>query len=236
MDSKSIEYVNSLYVQLNSDFFDGKLPEPLTLIVPSSRKYIHYTSSDSPRHKQGVVQVTISSACFSQSIVDIVSFLMHEMIHIYNDLIRNVQDTSRAGTYHNKFFAREATARGLIVDRDDKYGWSRTYPTQKLVDWALAHDRGNTKTSVFNGLFSSVQSTKRGNSKKYICTRCSTVIRATKMVNIICGDCGVQMLFVENDDDKYRYPHRTKPKQEIRAFNRLPDEMPFEDFMSYISQ
>lgn len=47
------------------------------------------------------------------------------MVHLYNLQI-GVQDTSRSGTYHNKKYKEAAEQHGLIVDKDSKYGWTKT--------------------------------------------------------------------------------------------------------------
>lgn len=51
--------------------------------------------------------------------------LLHEMVHLYNLQI-GVQDTSRGGTYHNKKYKEAAEKHGLTVEKDAKYGWTKT--------------------------------------------------------------------------------------------------------------
>ena len=64
----------------------------------------------------------------------VVATLLHEMVHYYN-YERGVQDCSRGNTYHNKHFRDAAEARGLHVERSDKYGWAITEPTEELLDF-----------------------------------------------------------------------------------------------------
>ena len=35
------------------------------------------------------------------------------------------------------------------------------------------------------------RSTSKNRSIKYVCPKCGAIIRATKLVNVVCGDCNV---------------------------------------------
>jgi len=47
-------------------------------------------------------------------------------------------------------------------------------------------DDGETTTTTKGG-----RSTSRNRSIKYVCPKCGAIIRATKLVNVVCGDCNV---------------------------------------------
>ena len=80
--------------------------------------------------------------------------LAHEMIHQFNNEIRNVQDTSSAGgRYHNRFFAEECKKHGLTAWKTNWNGYSRTVASQEMRDWIRAseenptdHKRGQRKS------------------------------------------------------------------------------------------
>ena len=36
-----------------------------------------------------------------------------------------------------------------------------------------------------------MRSTSKNRSIKYVCPKCGAIIRATKLVNVVCGDCDV---------------------------------------------
>ncbi|WP_232252090.1 hypothetical protein [Bacillus licheniformis] len=65
--------------------------------------------------------------------------MLHEMVHLYN-AIRDIQDCSRNGTYHNKRFKAECERRGFYFpdDKPDKkYGWAfpkLTEATKKKIE------------------------------------------------------------------------------------------------------
>ena len=129
------------------------------------------------------------------------------MVHLYNLQI-GVQDCSRNGTYHNKKFRDAATARDLIITHDPRIGWSITEPSEALIDFIISQGWDDVKMGRADGY--TVRGTgtaqpgaapgggKRPSStRKVICPRCGQSVRATRSVNIICGDCLEKMIEVE---------------------------------------
>ena len=194
---------------MNRDFFDDSLPTPVITVVPTAKAYAHYVpfdiwdTKDAPKR-----EINIASGTLDRPLESVLASLLHEMVHMYNDCVLHVQDTSRQGTYHNRRFAQEAEAKGLIVTRSDKYGWAHTEPGDRLLDWILAHDElreiDMNRSSSFPGAVGvgthtgsrgvSIPGTKTGHSRKYTCPCCHNSVRATKAVNILCGDCMEPML------------------------------------------
>lgn len=193
------------YRMLNEHFFDNLLEMPVITVIPSSRSYAHYTPYDSWNTSTGAKrEINIASGTLDRPLESILASLQHEMCHQWNDQILNVTDCSRGGTYHNKHFAKAAREHGLEVYRTDKYGWSRTEPGESLLDFILEHDElreiemcrinpYQPTTSIGTHSNSGIRDTsivlKRNHVRRYECPCCHTVIRATKKVNIICGDC-----------------------------------------------
>lgn len=147
-------------------------------------------------------EINIASGTLNRPLEAIVASLLHEVCHFYNDTILNVQDCSRNGTYHNKYFKQTAEKHGLICTKTDTYGYSKTSPSDKLLEWLLVHDKFReiemcrinpefTAISVSTGNNSTQAPTRRRtvNTNRYICPCCGLIVRATKSVNIICGDC-----------------------------------------------
>ncbi len=173
------------------------------------KAYAHYVpfdiwdTKDAPKR-----EINIASGTLDRPLESVLASLLHEMVHMYNDCILHVRDTSRQGTYHNRRFAQEAEAKGLIVTRSDKYGWAHTEPGDRLLDWILAHDElreiDMNRSSSFLGAVGvgthsgssriSIPGTKTGHSRKYTCPCCHNSVRATKAVNVLCGDCMEPML------------------------------------------
>lgn len=197
---------------LNKDFFNDVLPMPIITVIPSSRSYAHYTAFDSWNTTDGAKrEINIASGTLDRPLENIIASLLHEMVHEYNDIILNIADTSRNGTYHNKQFKREAEQRGLIITRSEKYGWSHTQPSDELIEWILDHEElrdiemcrvSPTTTSISIGTHSNnsnsitpVRVGTNSHHRKYKCPCCGTTIRTTKRVNVMCIDCAE--LFIE---------------------------------------
>lgn len=197
---------------LNTDFFEGVLPTPIITIIPTPRAYAHYVPFDIWNGKEaGQREINIGSGTLDRPLENIFASLLHEMTHMYNDVILNEQDTSgSSNAYHNSIFKREAEAHGLTVTRSDRYGWSTTAPGDDLIEWLLEHDEfkeieicrnGANFTPASTGIHtnSSGDIPKVGTSTlshtiKYQCPRCLNSCRATKKINIACLDCGVKMI------------------------------------------
>lgn len=202
--------LEKIFRLLNQDFFDNELSTPIITVIPTLRAYAHYVPFDIWNTKDtGKREINIASGTLDRPIENIVASMLHEMTHFYNDSILNVQDTSRGGTYHNKHFAKQAEQRGLIVTRSDKYGYAHTAPADSLLEWVLEHNelkeiemcRANPVTKAVsigthtgnNGL-TPIATTSNGHHRKYICPCCGNSCRATKQINIICGDCMERMI------------------------------------------
>lgn len=202
--------LEKIFRLLNQDFFDNELSTPIITVIPTPKAYAHYVPFDIWNTKDtGKREINIASGTLDRPIENIVASMLHEMTHFYNDSILNVQDTSRGGTYHNKHFARQAEQRGLIVTRSDKYGYAHTAPADGLLEWVLEHNelkeieicRANPVTKAVsigthtgNSGLTPITTTSSGHHRKYICPVCGNSCRATKKINIICGDCMERMI------------------------------------------
>ena len=208
--SRLVNQLEKCFRLLNQVFFNNELPTPIITVIPTPKAYAHYvpydiwdTKDDSKR------EINIASGTLNRPLENVIASLLHEMVHMYNDCILNVQDTSRNGTYHNRQFAKQAESHGLIVSRSEKYGYAHTAPADSLLEWVLNHNelreieicRSNpfynavgVGTHASNGgTVSTATANKNSHSRRYICPCCHTIVRATKIVNIICGNCMERM-------------------------------------------
>jgi hypothetical protein len=129
------------------------------------------------------------------------------MCHLLN-IHLGLKDTSRSGTYHNSIFKAAAECRDMIVEKDPKYGWCITKPTPKLTELVNQKCRSGcfklermktyrdgtpkTTTTGTDGKEKTISRTKQS-YKKYVCPDCGVAVRATKEVNVLCGDCNTTM-------------------------------------------
>jgi hypothetical protein len=135
------------------------------------------------------------------------------MAHLSN-LQNGIQDCSRGGFYHNKRFKATAEMAGLIVEYSNKYGWAFTKATDETVKFleTVSVDKDefrltrnslrklipieNSGGNIGGGADdnTSDKPKRKGSFRKYTCPLCTTAVRATKDVNVKCGDCEVTMV------------------------------------------
>lgn len=122
-----------------------------------------------------------------------------------------IKDTSNNGVYHNKKFKAMAEAHGLEVEHHPKYGWTITSPGIDLLDFIeqqgwqdLQMVEGISLLDVLgtlpkgsNGAGTETRTKKPSSTRKYICLKCGNSCRATKVINLICGDCMEKMVVAE---------------------------------------
>ena len=124
----------------------------------------------------------------------------------------NIKEVSRGGKYHNKRFKAIAEAHGLTCVPCGQYGWNTT-PGDNLVEYALNKGwneillgRNSLPPAMRTGATGTAQpgaapgGEKRPSStRKLICPKCGQSVRATRKVNILCGDCLLPMVEVKNE-------------------------------------
>lgn len=206
--SRTAGYLEKMYRQLNQDFFNGELEMPIITIQDTPRAYGHVTVSKVWKRRDGVTQyeLNIGAATMARPIENVCATLLHEMVHIYH-LQNGIQDCSRGGAYHNKKFKEKAESVGLIIEYDQRIGWSVTSPSDTLIEYILDHDwtdidmcRGSFSHMPAGGSGSSGTSSpapatrKPSSTRKYSCPCCGNSVRATKDVRIICADCSELMV------------------------------------------
>ena len=198
-------YLNNLYDRLNKDYFNSELERPVITIQSTPQAYGHFTLYDAwSINGDGLKEINIGAGTLARPIENVVATLLHEMCHQYN-AVNNIKDVSRGGTYHNKKFKQTAEARGLVIQRSEKYGWTITEPSDGLLDWILLNDltdipmnRNEFNSFSFGGNGSESDGkrkppTKKGSYRKFICPSCGLIARTTKEANLICGDCRIDM-------------------------------------------
>lgn len=205
MIEKTINELNSIFKKLNDHFFNGKLIKPFILIQGKVKKHTLGTCSTAPIWEQKVesgneadrrYEITLSGEYLNRPTEEIVSTLLHEMVHLYCSL-NNIKDTSNNCVYHNKRFKQEAQDHGLDVAKAPTIGWSvttLTEPTKKVVEgfkidetafdyWRNAIEIEKPKKQLF----------------KYECS-CGIKISHYRQLNIKCNECNADFDDVSEDE------------------------------------
>lgn len=188
--SKTVRRLEIMFHTLNEEYFGGEVVEPVVSICASIKPLSYITQEDTWVRLNGETkpEFRISANLLSQPIENVVATLLHAMVHQHNSQI-HIKDTSRGMAYHNKRFRDTARVHGLDVEYDPRIGWGVTTPAERV-----------TNTIVANGWDDFVLCQNENanlarptSTRKVSCPCCGQSVGATKTVNIICGDCLVQM-------------------------------------------
>lgn len=190
-----IKELESLFSKLNERYFDGKLETPVITIAPDTcRAYGWFTTwrawkETDNKDGEGYYEINITSDYLDRTPVEIAATLLHEMVHLFNAM-KNINDCSRGGKYHNVKFKEAAESHGLLVEKDSRYGWSQTIPTEETKAYLKSL---NLQFTLYRPTPKKGQRVrKKSSTRKYVCPVCGTIIRATKEVHVTCSDCDVE--------------------------------------------
>lgn len=213
--SRAAGQLEKMFRALNAKYFGGKLEEPVITLQDTPRAYGHvtcnktWTAGTTNRH-----ELNIATRTLHRPIENVTATMLHEMVHLWN-MQQGVQDCSRNNTYHNKRFRDEAIKRDLDIQHDAQYGWTITEPTPALCDYIISqgwtdfemHNGGWIAAGTGTGTAAGKDGTgnaggekppkKPSSTRKYKCPKCGCSCRATKALNLICGDCMEKMVIAE---------------------------------------
>jgi predicted SprT family Zn-dependent metalloprotease len=197
---ESLKVLDNLFDEFNKIFFKGKLIKPVVTVYPERKNTIlgHCTCNKVWLDKSDVTflgsyEINLSASRLDREPFKICETLLHEMCHLYASQ-NGIKDVSRGGAYHNKEFKKIAEEHGLIVGLNKKLGYQDTSLTD--ASFKKLEKFFDTILSIFRLDFQKPVS-KKSSTKKYVCSECGISVRATKEVNIVCGDCKLPMTVEE---------------------------------------
>lgn len=214
--SRAVGQLEKMYNILNLDKFNGELPTPIITVQSKPGTWGHCTVQRVWENKeQEQYEMNIAAEVVNGPIEEIIDTLLHEMVHLYC-WEHKIQETSRGGKYHNGKFKELAEKVGCICVKAGQYGWNtQGTGNDTFIEYALEKGWSEIKISrrgVWLGLGtvsggssgSSAGGTagaapggkKPSSTRKLQCPKCRNSVRATKAVNIICGDCMETMVEV----------------------------------------
>lgn len=217
---RAVNYLPKIFKAANERYFNNELETPTITIQSSCSSYGHITTSkvwgsvDSQGESHSTYEINISADYLTRDIIDVVSTLEHEMVHLYC-LQNNIRDTSNHGVYHNSTFKHLAeTKTHLIIERHPKYGWTITSPSEETINFCIEYGfsditigrntgysftgiGGNKSGDSGNGGDKTPKVRKPSSTRKYICPKCGSSFRATKNLNVLCMDCNTQFVLAE---------------------------------------
>lgn len=187
----AVAALNRYFDAVNVDLFGGELEKPTITIQASVGAYGHITTrriwhAGDGESKHDTYELNLSADYLNRPVENTVATLVHECCHLYA-LMHGIQDTSNRGVYHNAKFKEIAEAHKLHIEKDPRYGWTITEPTEDLKQWIAEKQLAGILVSRES---ESKAGKKAGsNSIKWMCPLCGAIVRSTKQLNIVCGDC-----------------------------------------------
>lgn len=186
--------LEDLFSKFNGMFFKNELETPVITVSPDTTKGAYgwcttWKAWKDHKDSDGYYEINICAEYLNRPFEEICGTLIHEMVHLMN-LQNEVQDTSRNGMYHNKKFKQIAEKHGLIVDKSEKYGWCITKLNNEVLEFVKSLDEQSFK--LYRSKIPKIMTSSSSSSRKYVCPRCGTIIRATKEVRVICSDCDIE--------------------------------------------
>lgn len=208
--SRTAGYLEKIFRACNEHYFNGELTEPIITVSPTAGAYGHCSVNKiwSKSTGETVREINISSESFDRPIEEIVATMIHEMVHLYHTE-KGIQDCSRNFTYHNKIFKEKAEQCDLRIEKHPTYGWTITYPTDKLMEFILSQGwseiaMSRAKSYAFgirppkggNGTDATEPPVKAKTSWRWHCPKCGIIVRSTKDLTgkIRCVDCDEIMI------------------------------------------
>lgn len=197
--SDEVKFLEEAFDILNKIYFENALSKIAITIQSTPGAYGHFTPHETWKQgEKAFKEINIGADTLNRPIEDIISTLMHEMVHFYCDT-NGIKDTSRGNTYHNKKFKEEAEKRDLIIEYDKRIGYSVTTPGKGIIDLCEQYNWQDKIKLYRNGKYIDLDkaTAKQSSTRKYICPCCAMSVRATRKVNILCMDCNEQMVVPE---------------------------------------
>ena len=194
-----IEKLENLFSKFNEKFYNGELQAPVIKVSPDTTKGAYgwctawkawsvgeqkkvadlatltKEALEAMKKDDGFYEINICAEHLARPFEQVAETLLHEMVHLYN-----------------KKYKEAAEQHGLTVEKDAKYGWTKT----SLNDEAKAFVAGmqDKKFELHRKSLPKIPGAAKTkqSSRKYVCPVCGCIIRATKEVHVICGDCNVE--------------------------------------------
>ncbi|MDR2202341.1 MAG: SprT-like domain-containing protein [Clostridiales bacterium] len=190
---ETVRTLGKLYDFINKEFFNSELDKPVIAISPDVRNKAKgwFTLKKVWKENEldeGEHEINISANFLNRPLVDICETIIHEMCHYYAS-VHNIQDCSRSCVYHNKCFKQIAEKHGLSVELVKKSGWSQTSLTDDSKAKIEKFLNNDNSLNFYRIEETKGMKIKSSITRKYVCPVCGQSVRATKEVNVICGDC-----------------------------------------------
>ena len=194
---ETINYISEMYDFFNEKLFNSELIKPVLTISPDEKnKAYGWITRDKlwkeNENDEGMYEINLSAQFLNRSISETASTLIHEMCHQWAR-INGFQDTARSGSFHNKLFKEIAEDHGLNAQYVHGRGWTATTLNEGTAKLLSSFIEKHPQTLIYREMPIKVKRVRDVSIRKYVCPDCEASVRATKAVNVVCGDCNKQM-------------------------------------------
>lgn len=208
--SRAVGQLEHMYNALNGDFWGGELPPVIVTVQSKPGTYGHSSRAKVWQRKEDqLFEINIAAEVLSCAIEETIDTLLHEMVHIYCR-VHQIREVSNGTAYHNKKFREIAEAHGLTcIYTGNRYGWNTT-PGENLLEYAI--EKGWSEIQISRNTMQPIRIGAAGagqpgaasmpgvkapsSTRKIACPKCGQSVRATRKVNVLCGNCLLQMVEV----------------------------------------
>ena len=187
---------------LNKKYFNNGLIVPVITIQTNNRKNsagwftvqkIWESKTGDPSIDKDYVafhEINICSEGLNRTSELIIETLLHEMVH-YQNTVADIKDMSN-GNKHNKRFKEAAEKVGLICDKDAKYGYGSTRPSEQLVAFIQTEIKPLEEAfEYYRVTIPKLVKVKTKTMFKYECPKCGLSARGKEGIKILCDECKV---------------------------------------------
>jgi len=136
------------------------------------------------KKEDSAYELNIAAEVLNYPIEETLDTLLHEMVHLYCRE-NGIKEVSRGGKYHNKRFKME--------DRLIQYALDKGFSEITLGRSTLLPMRTGAAGTPQAGAGNVPGGKRPSSTRKLVCPCCGLSVRATKKVNILCGDCMQKM-------------------------------------------
>lgn len=188
---EAVQTLETLFNKFNAHLFNSEVETPVITISPDTTKGAYGWCTTKKIWKSGeeeYYEINICAEHLNRPFNEVCGTLIHEMVHLYN-IGHEIKDTSANGRYHNKKFKETAENHGLIIEKDDRFGWTIT----KLQDTTAQWIEENIECKGFD-LVRAAKTKKSGLAKSkyhyYMCPCCGVKFYTVHQISACCNECG----------------------------------------------
>ena len=198
--SLTIKELYRIFDILNEHYFENQLSRPIITIQKGKSGLMAWITKDpvwfNKETGEEKYELNICPEYFAEDIYTTIDSLQHENIHYYN-IINKINDCN--GKIHNKKFKKLAELKGLIVEKNKKYGWGLTKPSFEFMQFIDEVIKPNVEVFTFFRKIPPPKERKKREKKtfKYKCPKCNEIVKAKLDININCNKCNRQFELAE---------------------------------------